>query len=178
MGEVRAKYEATHWVKHRPNMKHYDDILKGLESGHNVDTVYLDFSKAFDKVDKGILAKRMKEMGIHGKLGEWIFNFLSGRNQIVIANGTKSSPSEVISGVPQGTVLGPLLFLILIDSIGQSDIDCIISLFADDTRLTKYTKEENNIEKFQEDLETIYQWSNYNIMVFNGTKFEVLKMTN
>ena len=156
-------------------LKHYDDILKGLENGQNVDTIYLDFSKAFDKVDKGILARRMKEMGIHGRLGEWIFNFLSGRQQIIIANGTQSTPSEVTSGVPQGTVLGPLLFLILINSIGQSDISSIISLFADDTRLTKYIKEENDVEEFQEDLETIYQWSNANNMVFNGTKFEVLK---
>ena len=68
-------------------LSHYDDILKGLEEGHNVDTIFLDFSKAFDKVDKFILCRKMKRMGVFGKLGIWIRNLLSDRTQVVLANG-------------------------------------------------------------------------------------------
>ena len=156
-------------------LQHHDAVLRGLEEGANVDTVYLDFSKAFDKVDKGILCRKMKKMGIHGALGEWIFSFLSERRQVILANGEASSCSEVLSGVPQGTVLGPLLFIILINDICQSDIESIISLFADDTRLTKMIKNESDIENFQSDLDKVYQWSTDNNMIFNSTKFEVLK---
>ena len=73
-------------------------------------------------------------MGISGKLGTLIHNFLSGRKQVVLANGTKSKSSDVKSGIPQGTVLGLVLFLILIDYINE-DIDSSVSLFADDTRI-------------------------------------------
>ena len=85
-------------------LSHYNEILKGMEEGANVETVYLDFRKAFDKVDKGILMHKMRDLGIHGTLAIWIYNFLLERKQVVIANGAKSSISEVTSGVPQGTV--------------------------------------------------------------------------
>ena len=81
--------------------------------------VYLDFAKAFDKVDHGILLHKLKSMGITGKLGIWFFNFLSDRTQFVRMPGASSSDSPVISGVPQGTVLGPLLFLILMSDINH-----------------------------------------------------------
>ena len=156
-------------------LQHYENILKGLENGENVDTVYLDFSKAFDKVDKGILCRKMKKLGISGKLGVWLFNFLTSRKQIILANGEKSSVSEVISGVPQGTVLGPLLFIILINDLSESNISSLISLFADDTRLTKMINSEKDAENFQNDLDEIYKWSSRNNMLFNGSKFELLQ---
>ena len=81
-----------------------------LEEGSNVDVLYLDFSKAFDKVDHGILLHKAKDLGIIGKLGIWLHGFLTDRTQMVAANGTLSCVSKVISGVPQGSVLGPLLF--------------------------------------------------------------------
>ena len=156
-------------------LNHYNEILKGMEEGGNVDTVYLDFSKAFDKVDIGILCHKMREMGIHGTLAIWIHNFLTKRKQVVIANGAKSSISEVKSGVPQGTVLGPLLFLIMINDINKDISESIISIFADDTRLMKVINREEDLEEFQEDLEKLYSWAKTNNMAFNGSKFEVLR---
>ena len=156
-------------------LSHYNEILKGMEEGGNIDTVYLDFSKAFDKVDIGILCHKLKELGIHGNLAIWIYNFLTNRKQAVIANGAKSSSSAVKSGVPQGTVLGPLLFLIMINDIDENISESIISIFADDTRVTKVINKEEDLESFQEDLDKLYNWAENNNMTFNGTKFELLR---
>ena len=94
--------------------------------------IYLDFAKAFDKVDHNILLHKVKAIGIQGKLGIWIKNFLSNRTQHVRLPGGHCS--SVISGVPQGTVLGLVLFFILMSDISK-DINCNIISFADDTRL-------------------------------------------
>ena len=88
-----------------------------LEKSNNVDVIYLDFTKVFDKVDHGILLNKLKKIGIKGKIGVWIHNFLSNKQQFVAANGTTSSEAQVRSGVPQGSVLGHLLFLMHISDI-------------------------------------------------------------
>ena len=98
-------------------LEHYDTVLSILEDGANADVVYLDFAKAFDKVDHRIVLNKIQKLGIHGKVYEWIESFLSNRYQSVTVNGTISEPQKVISGVPQGSVLGPIIFLILIGDI-------------------------------------------------------------
>ena len=98
---------------------HYDCILELLENGGNVDVIYIDFAKAFDKVDFGITLQKLSNLGIRGQVGSWIYSFLTKRSQVVHVNEGRSSPSEVLSGVPQGSVLGPLLFLILLGDIDQ-----------------------------------------------------------
>ena len=87
-----------------------DTIINNLEKGIECDSVYLDFAKAFDKVDLGILSHRLRKIGIFGKVAVWIHEFLNDRYHQVLANGVMSSKSKIISGVPQGTVLGPLCF--------------------------------------------------------------------
>ena len=91
-------------------MEHHDNMLQFLEDGENIDSIYLDFAKAFDKVDKGILSRRMKEKGIDGKLGLWLHNFLSDRKQFVIANNVISEVAEVKSGVPRAQYLAHCFF--------------------------------------------------------------------
>ena len=115
---------------------HYENIISNLEAGKNVDVIYLDFAKAFDKVDFLIILKKLNSMGIKGKIGTWIHSFLTNRTQRVLVNGESSKPSAVISGVPQGSVLGPLLFLVLIGDIDKNVSSAFISSFADDTRAT------------------------------------------
>ena len=98
-------------------IEYYESILYQLETNTAVDSIYLDFSKAFDKCDHGIILDKLTALGISGKLNRWIEDFLRNRKQIVVVEGCKSEAVNVSSGVPQGSVLGPLLFLILMYDI-------------------------------------------------------------
>ena len=100
-------------------LSYWDTILGELEQGNGVDVIYTDFSKAFDKVETGVLINKLKECGISGKVGCWIAAFLdsSARQQAVVVDGRDPPLTPVVSGVPEGTVLGPVLFLIHIRDI-------------------------------------------------------------
>jgi len=155
---------------------HYNNILNALECGNNIDTVYLDFAKAFDKVDHGILSHKLRQFGIKGKLGHWIHDFLSGRSQYVRISGSVSPKISVTSSVPQGTVLGPALFLILISDIDHGiDVTTNVSSFADDTRVSRSITNSQDVDQLQCDLEKIYIWQRENNMEFNAGKFELLR---
>ena len=146
-----------------------------MEEGKAVDIVYLDFSKAFDKVDIGVTLRKLKLIGIHGRLGRWLHNFLTGRLQAVVVNGIRSTPRQVLSGVPQGSVLGPLLFLVLIGDIDQDIATSFLSSFGDDTRLGHGISNEEDVHALQHDLQTVYDWARKNNMEFNSEKFEILR---
>lgn len=155
-------------------LEHYDNIICTLEQGHNIDVVYLDFAKAFDKVDHGILCHKLRHLGIGGKIGSWIHNFLSGRTQRVKVNNAQSKPANVTSSVPQGTVLGPILFLILIMDI-DTNVNSRVSSFADDTRISRPISEQEDNIALQQDLNNVYDWQTTNNMEFNSGKFELLR---
>ncbi len=154
---------------------HYDKILSILEEGSNVDVIYLDFAKAFDKLDFNITLQKLKQLGVDGKVGRWLHSFLTNRYQTVIVNGEKSDPVLVTSGVPQGSVIGALLFLILIGDIDAEVAHAFLSSFADDTRLGKEISTPQDAIQLQQDLEKVYQWAIENNMEFNDSKFELLR---
>ena len=156
-------------------LAHHEIIVTALENkAENLDVIYLDFAKAFDKVDHGILLHKARQLGVSGRLGVWLHNFLSNRTQFVAVNGVTSSESHVISGVPQGSVLGPLLFLIHIHDINKNINHSHVASFADDTRVLKETPNINESQLLQTDLNKIYKWAKENNMTFNDAKFEHL----
>ena len=133
------------------------------------------FEKAFDKADHGILLHKIKDLGIRGKMGEWIHNFITGRKQKVMLNGVLSSSSKVNSGVPQGSVLGPLLFLIMIGDIDKDIKYSRVTSFADDTRISTPLTLIDGENKPNEDIEAVCNWAKENNMEFNADKFEILR---
>ena len=160
-------------------LQQVEQMIRSWEEGKSTDTIYLDFAKAFDKVDHNILCHKIKRLGITGKVGVWIREFLVGRSQQVSANGALSSPSPVISGVPQGTVLGPVLFILMIEDLDSDLIHSIASKYADDTRVTARVSNQDEAECFQAELDDkIYPWGPANNMLLNGDKFEHLHIGN
>ena len=156
-------------------LDHYDKILKHLEDGKIYDVVYLDFAKAFDTVDRFVLSKEMLKIGIQNEAATWLFEFLQNRTQQVLAENQLSLPTKVISGVPQGTVLGPQLFLILINSLTEEDLAAKLTMFADDTRVGHEIMTEDDIRSLQRDLDNIFTWQKRNNMSFNEDKFELVR---
>ena len=134
----------------------------------NIEAVYLDFAKAFDKIDRSILISKLKHIGVGGKLLSIIEDYLSNRKQYVEINGTASDLLLVLSGVPQGSLLGPLLFLLYIYDLPQN-LNCDIFSFADDSKLLSIHKlyETSNL---QENLDIIHQWCSKHKMQFNVSK--------
>ena len=156
-------------------LSHWDQVLDHLEQGETVDVIYTDFSKAFDKCETNVLLHTLRECGVKGKVGTWLAAFLDplSRKQAVGVDGRVSSLSAVVSGVPQGTVLGPVLFLVHIRGISSTlSAGTSSSSFADDTRIWRGVKEENDCQELQSDMNNIYEWAKTINMQFNSGKFE------
>ncbi len=155
------------------------DFFNCLDRSSQVDAILLDFSKAFDKVDHSTLLLKMHNYGIQGCLLDWTESFLRGRTQRVLVDGALSDPSPVLSGVPQGTVLGPLFFLIYINDIHKElSPGTIIRLFADDSLLYRTIASETDCIILQKDLDALQRWERRNKMEFHPDKCTVLKITN
>ena len=153
----------------------YDRVSKELDKGNNVDIIYLDFKKAFDKVSHFKLLGKLKAISIGGNVLNWIKNWLLNREQRVMVNGHYSEWSKVGSGVPQGSILGPLFFLIFINDIGAG-ISSKISIFADDTKLLQIVNNEAEALALQGDLNRLAEWAVEWKMFFNVSKCKVLHL--
>ena len=159
-------------------LSYWDAMLTKLEDGGSAEVIYLDFSKAFDKVEHGVLLHKLREFGITDKVGIWLSAFLdsSSRKQAVVVNGSVSELCSVVSGVPQGTVLGPVLFLVHIASIAANiSAGTEASSFADDTRVLRGIKSVVDCQTLQSDLSKVYEWAQHVNMHFNAEKFKCLR---
>ena len=136
-----------------------EDIQRGIDSSSNrYDLVILDFTKAFDKVSFSRLIFKLKQNGINKSLLLWINNWLTHRTQRVVVNGCQSREATVTSGVPQGTVLGPLFFLVYINDI-QRNISSKLRLFEDDSLLYRQITKPEDEGILQKDINKLSEWA-------------------
>ena len=156
-------------------LAHVDDVLTGWCRGLDSDCIYLDYAKAFDKVDHALLIKKLELYSIHPTMLKWIESFLIERKQCVVVNGYKSTEEPVISGVPQGSVLGPVLFVMFINDLeGVITHNSTVRFFADDTRISKHIACVEDHFALQDDLNSILRWAKRNNMQLHEQKFELL----
>jgi len=149
------------------------EVTKYVDEGRAVDVVYMEFSKAFDKVPHGRLMQKVRRHGIMGNLATWIKNWLTHRRQRVVVDGKYSAWSPVTSGVAQGSVLGPLLFVIFINDMDEG-VEGWVSKFADDTKIGGVVDSEEGDWRLQRDIYKMQSWAENWQMEFNPEKFEVI----
>ena len=154
----------------------YQDIADSLDVGIRVDAIVVDFSKAFDVVPHGRLLEKIANSGIDPRIVVWIKEFLIGRSQKVRIEGELSDEVRVTSGVPQGSVLGPLLFLAYINDIGEN-IDSNIRLFADDCIIYRKIFTDEDITMLQRDVDRLGEWAVENGMKINPNKCKSICFT-
>uniref|UniRef100_A0A8C3HAP4 Reverse transcriptase domain-containing protein n=1 Tax=Chrysemys picta bellii TaxID=8478 RepID=A0A8C3HAP4_CHRPI len=157
----------------------FEKVTDFLDKGNAVDLIYLNFSKVFDTVPHEEFLVKLEKVGIDMKIQRWIKNWLKGRLQRVVLKGELSGWREVTSGVPQGSVLGPILFNLFITDLG-TECRSVLIKFADDTKLGGIANSEKDQDILQGDLDDLVNWSNSNRMKFNSEKCKVmhLGMTN
>ena len=147
-----------------------DNIRSNLHQGKKVAGVYIDFSKAFDCVNHHILLKKLEHYGIKGKMLQLIESYLTGRKQFTVANGTVSNTKEINCGVPQGSVLGPLLFLIYANDIQNCTTE-VLKLFADDSNGFIFENDYATLKsKIKSLLKELFKWSSDNKLTINTSK--------
>ena len=155
-----------------------DIITKNQENGGQTDLIYTDFEKAFDKVAHRRLLSKLGAYGINSKILEWIKSFLCGRKHQIRINGKYSDWMEVPSGIPQGSVLGPLLFIIFINDLPQAcDNSSNLFLFADDAKMFKHILNNKDSQELNYCCQQIYDWSEKWLMKLNTDKCKVLTIS-
>ena len=151
--------------------------VNAVENGSQVDVVYTDFSKAFDRVNHAILLQKLKSLGFHSKLLKWIESYLTNRIQYVKIGPEVSKMFLNVSGVPQGSHLGPLLFLLFINDLPShiSFSSCLI--FADDVKIYKVIKSLVDFSQLQSDLNNFYNWCILNDLSLYVEKCSILSFS-
>ena len=152
-----------------------EDWTDILDHGGEIDVIYMDFMKAFDKVPHRRLISKLRSYGINDQITKWVEHYLNNRKQRVIVNGNSSEDHPVLSGIPQGSVLGPILFVIYINDLPNYTISNTF-LFADDTKIYREIKNEEDREIMQQDLDNLQEWSNTWLLKFHPLKCKVLSI--
>ncbi|MDW0208719.1 MAG: reverse transcriptase family protein, partial [Nitrososphaeraceae archaeon] len=158
-------------------LKIVDDWCSCLDKGHQVDVIYTDFEKAFDKVPHGCLLGKLYSYGVNEKLIKWISAFLCYRTQCVKINGVSSDEHKVLSGIPQGSVLGPLLFVIFINDL--PDVCTNLSklfMFADDAKLYRELNCIADSVELNQNIQDVFNWSKKCGMKLNASKCKSLSI--
>jgi hypothetical protein len=152
-----------------------DLLTQAIEEGYPIDILFLDFAKAFDTVAHTRLGLKLSMFGFADTLLSWIKAFLGDRYQRVILGDNISEWIRVLSGVPQGSVLGPLLFIIFINDLIQGlPASCKCKLYADDTKMVSVIKHSDDCEKLKQALDKLVEWSKKWLLSFNNDKCKVM----
>ena len=146
------------------------------KNGSQIDIAVLEFSKAFDTIPHDGLISKLKHYGIDEKIWLWIYNFIKNRKQSVVVDGKQSSLIDVVSGVPQGTVLGPLFFLLHINDL-PSVVSSKVRLFADDCLIYRNIKNKEDQIALQKDLNLLENCGNTWGMRFNTAKCNIMRVS-
>ncbi|MCP4490451.1 MAG: reverse transcriptase family protein, partial [Gammaproteobacteria bacterium] len=156
-----------------------DSLALSLNENIRTDVIYFDFAKAFDSVNHDIILHKLKsKFGIDGRLLKFLANYLRDRQQCVLVGGKLSSSLNVRSGVPQGSILGPILFVLFINDISDGiSPETKLSLYADDTKIWRPILTGSDTNRLQKDIEYLYDWSLRNKMKFHPDKCKVLSVT-
>lgn len=154
-----------------------DGVIESMDKQLQVDAIYADFSKAFDKIDHRIIVDRLAAVGVSGFLTRWIWSYLDGRCQRVSLNGFKSESFAVTSGVPQGSHLGPLLFIIYINDIKTCFKYSQILLYADDLKIFRPVTSLSDCSLMQKDLDSLSEYCNSRSLFLNLNKCVSISFT-
>lgn len=156
-----------------------DHAYKALDTKQHLIAIFLDLSKAFDTIDHAILLKKLQHIGIHSNVLRWFQSYLSNRYQYVSIKSKKSTPSLISTGVPQGSILGPILFLIYINDLGNACNSLNYVQFADDTTLFMAGKNLADLNnKVNSDLNNIFKWLCANKLSLNVSKTKYMVISN
>ena len=155
-----------------------ENWITALNDGKLVGTLFLDLSKAFDLVNHKILLEKLPFYNLSSQAINWTTSYLSERSQKLNVSGVLSEPEEVISGVPQGSVLGPLLFIMYINDLNLNVKQSYTDMFADDTTLTATGNTlQEVIDNLQSDLDNVHTWCKQNAMVLNAQKTKTMNLS-
>lgn len=150
-------------------------VYEGLNDGEVAAAIFCDLTKAFDCVNHRVLLRKLEMYGFRGTSLDWISSYLSDRHQSVRFNGQESEFQAITSGVPQGSVLGPLLFLLYINDLSRMNISGEFTMFADDTTILWRDRDTKNLElKMNIDILSIKEWFNSNFLTLNISKTNIV----
>ena len=156
-----------------------EEILQNMDNKMITGAVFIDLQKAFDTVDHSLLISKLRNLGFSNPVVDWFWSYLSSRSAVTSINNSTSDPKPVTVGVPQGSILGPLLFLLYINDLPRCLTHCKSILYADDTLLYHSARTVADLEsKINTDLESVSHWRNNNLLTLNNEKTKFMIFSN